>query len=182
MEQENKDFELMVSEGKRAWYELMLAAVFYSITIFLLLATIYHLITNYSFGLLIFDLYKIIGTGVYCFGMGIMFSVTKTIFIDVDENKLISRYIVGKIKYDVKSKVPHLEYIAVFNKNYNASTDYAEYEVNLWYNKNHHYKMFSFEKENDAFEFAKAVSTKLNIDLLDATQKGNFKWIDKTKI
>lgn len=182
MEQDKKEFELMVSEGKRAWYELMLAAIFYSVTVYLILLTIYHLISKNSFGLFIIDLYKIVGTGVYSFGMGIMFSVTKTIFIDIDENKLISRYVVGKIKYDVKSKVPHLEYISVFNKNYDAPIDNAEFEVNLWYNKNHHYKMFSFSKKNDAFEFAKTVSNKLNIDLLDATEKGNFKWVDKNKI
>ncbi|GAA4080330.1 hypothetical protein GCM10022389_28060 [Flavobacterium cheonanense] len=34
---------------------------------------------------------------------------------------------------------------------------------------------------NEAMSFGLLFSNKLNIDLLDATEKGNFKWIDKTK-
>ncbi len=31
-------------------------------------------------------------------------------------------------------------------------------------------------------DFGLLISNKLNIDVLDATEKGNFKWIDKTEL
>jgi hypothetical protein len=42
--------------------------------------------------------------------------------------------------------------------------------------------MYDFEKKELAMKFGEMLSTKLNIDLLDATEKGNFKWVDKSTI
>lgn len=39
--------------------------------------------------------------------------------------------------------------------------------------------MYSFENKEAAYQFALDISNKLNIDLLDATEKGNFQWIEK---
>lgn len=111
---------------------------------------------------------------VFLFGLGVTFSITKTIFIDVDKNKLISRYFIGPFYKDIFSEIPKLEYISVF-----FQSSHEEYEVNLWYNKNKHYKMYVFDNKNSAFEFANHAVKKLNLDLLDATEKGNFKWIEK---
>jgi hypothetical protein len=113
-----------------------------------------------------------------CAGLagGIAFSITKTVLIDIDKDKLISRYTVGPFSRDVLTVVPELEYVAVFLN----SKD--QYEVNLWYTGNKHYKMYFFEEKESAFTFATAISNKLNIDLLDATEKGNNKWVEKETI
>jgi hypothetical protein len=42
--------------------------------------------------------------------------------------------------------------------------------------------MYRFEKKEEAMNLAMITSTKLNIDVLDATVKGDFKWVDKTKL
>ena len=44
------------------------------------------------------------------------------------------------------------------------------------------FNVFNFEEFQPAFDFGLLYSNKLNIDLLDATEKGNSKWIDKTKL
>ena len=42
--------------------------------------------------------------------------------------------------------------------------------------------MFSFESKEAAYQFCLNISNKLNIDILDATEKGNFKWIEKDNL
>lgn len=81
------------------------------------------------------------------------------------------------IKVNYFSKIPILEYVSVFK-----NSQKEIFEVNLWYKGNKHYNVFNFEEFQSAFDFALLYSNKLNIDLLDATEKGNSKWIDKTKL
>ena len=38
--------------------------------------------------------------------------------------------------------------------------------------------MYVFEKFDEALELGKQLSNRLNIDLLNATKKGDFKWIE----
>ncbi|MFY7742427.1 MAG: hypothetical protein ACOVQR_07265 [Flavobacterium sp.] len=171
---EQKEFELIVSENKRSIWSLILASIFFTITVFSIL---YFIKIIYQLG---FDKIpvkfpaRMIELIVFSAGLGVTFSITKTILIDVDKNKLISRYFIGSFYKDILSEVPKLEYISVF-----FLSSKEVYEVNLWYNQNKHYKMYVFDNKNSAFEFAVQVVNKLNLDLLDATEKGNFKWIEK---
>lgn len=106
---------------------------------------------------------------------GISFSVVKAVLIDCDTNKLVSRFSVGPFSRDRRTEVPELEYVAVF-------LDAKEYyQVNLWYKGNKHYKMYAFSEKLPAFQLAEQVAKKLTIDLLDATEKGNSRWIEKTR-
>jgi hypothetical protein len=171
---ELKEFELIVSENKRSIWSLILASVFFTISVCLLL---YSVKIIYQLG---FDNISVkfpanmIKLIVFSAGLGVTFSITKTILIDVDKNKLISRYFIGPFYKDILSEIPKLEYISVFFQSSNE-----EYQVNLWYSKNKHYKMYAFNNKDSAFEFATQVVKKLNLDLLDATEKGNSKWIEK---
>lgn len=174
---ERKEFELVVSEKRRPIWMLVLASIFFTISI---CVVIYSVKTIWEVG---FDRLSVkfpanmIKLIVFSAGFGVTFSITKTVLIDVDKNKLISRYFIGPFYKDVLSVIPNLEYVSIF-----FEPTYEEYEVNLWYNKNKHYKMYVFENKETAFEFGIQVVKKLNIDLLDATEKGNSKWIDKTKL
>lgn len=96
--------------------------------------------------------------------------------IDIDKNKLISIYSVGPFSKKIPSVVPELEYVSVFLNSKDI------YEVNLWYKGNKHYTMYAFGEKQPAMKFGEQVSAKLDIDLLDATEKGNSKWIDKTAL
>ena len=109
----------------------------------------------------------------FCFAGGVHFSVVKTVLIDLDKDQLISRYCLGPFSYDSKDIIPELEYVAVFK---NGKDDF---EVNLWYKGNKHYNMYIFELKAQAMEFAEIIVAKLKLDLLDATEKGNSKWVDK---
>ena len=171
MEDQN-EFELIISEGSRRWYERALAIFFFSCALFFL----------YRLGCLFFenepdeDLFMHAAHELkpiaVCFAGGIAFSMTKTILIDVDKNKLISRYEVGRFSRNHIANIPALDYVSVFKNTKD------QFETNLWYARNKHYKMFFFSEKASALAFATMVAKKLNLELLDATEKGNKKWIE----
>jgi hypothetical protein len=174
MEQENK-YEI-ISEGKRAWYEIALASVFFSVLVYLIVMTFYQAYVNPDYALFLGNFCNTLSASGFLIVMGIKFSSVKDIFIDTDTNELVSRYRIGLFSYKVSSKIKEFEYVSVFKD----ADEY--YRTLLWYTGNKHYKMYFFEEEKPAFDFALMVSNKLNIDLLDATEKGNSIWVDKTKL
>ena len=176
MKENIKEYELIVSQGNRPLWMRILAALFFTYMLYL----VYELcLLFYYRGFSAFSsktlpsFAELIG---YSLSGGITFCITKTVLIDTDNDLLISRFCVGPFSHDVKSRVPELEYVAVF------FDSKENYEVNLWYVGNKHYRMYDFDEKKTAMKFAEMVSEKLNIDLLDATEKGNSKWIDKTKL
>lgn len=167
------EFELIVSQGKRPLWQRLIAAVFFAVLFYFLLQLLLVLF-YYGFGLhLMAQLVLTAGPMAYTLTGGVFFSVTKTILIDTDKDKLISRFCIGPFSRDVLSQVPELDYVSVFldGKGY--------YQTNLWYKGNKHYKMYAFDEKKPAMDFAAQVSERLKLDMLDATEKGNSKWIEQ---
>lgn len=169
---EKSEFELVVCEGEKALWEKALAAVFFGVAIFALMRMLYYTFIEPSAENALDDLFFVLRNGLSAVALGLFFSVTKTVLIDTDQDKLISRYHLGPFYRDRLSVVPQLEYVAVFKNQKD------EFEVNLWYKGNKHYKMYCFEGKDFAMKFAETIVAKLNIDFLDATEKGNSKWIE----
>ena len=165
------EYELVVSEGRRPLWMICISAVCFTVVLYGVYETI---LTLYNDGAEANWIQCMKNLEEICsfLGLGIASCVTKTVLIDTDRDILVSRFCVGPIHRDVKSKVPQLEYVSVF---FDAK---EQYQVNLWYIGNKHYKMYVFDKKGPAMEFGMRVALKLNIDLLDATEKGNSLWID----
>jgi hypothetical protein len=172
MEDIGKD-KLYILQGNRKWYELALGGILYSIQVFFICKMLYNSILYQSTKLFFLEL--ILNLKIFGLIMPIALSLTivKDIFIDLTKDKLETIYSVGVFKYRRYSKIPELNYISVFKN------PKEEFEVNLWYVKNKHYTMYTYEDYEGAMLFGRTISDKLNIDLLDATEKGNFKWIEK---
>ena len=175
MKESIKEYELIVSQGNRPLWMRILAALFFTCMLYFiyeLCLVIYYRGFSQIPPKALSGFVELI---TYSLSGGIAFCITKTVLIDTDKDLLISRFCVGPFSRDVKSKVPELEYVAVF------FDSKENYEVNLWYVGNKHYRMYDFDEKEPAMKFADMVSEKLNIDFLDATEKGNSKWIDKPK-
>ncbi|WNM19800.1 hypothetical protein [Flavobacterium capsici] len=164
---------IQIYSGKRSWYELVLAAVFYSITTFIFILILYYLTLEINYKESLIKLFEFFYYGLPCLANGLIFSMIKDIEIDTKNNSIHTLYKVGPFIKKVKTKAQEFEYVSVF------LTDKNVFETNLWYVRNKHYKMYEFEKKEDAFEFGEMVADKLNIDLLDATERGNNKWVEK---
>lgn len=174
--EKNDKLEISILAKKRSWYELVLAAIFYGIFIYLLGIVIYVIYLGISFILFIKLLTAFVSVGGFCFIYGLTFSATRDIIINVTDSIIITRYVVGAFSYDVKSNVTEFEYVSFFQDKW------GEYGTNLWYVKNRHYKMCSFESKEAAYQFCLNISNKLDIEILDACEKGNFKWIEKDNL
>jgi hypothetical protein len=175
MENDN-EYELIVSQGKLPLWRVIVASLFFSFMIYMLylLCLIFRKVE--------LDNVKpkgiagIIEIVAFCFAGGVSFSITKNILIDLDKGKLVSVYMVGPFSRKVIKALPELDYLSVFK------IDEYKYEVNLWYLGNKHYKMYTFNEKEPAIKFGILAAIKLKINLLDATEKGNYKWIEKETI
>jgi len=170
-----KDLEkgdIVIHQGKRHFLEIVLGSIFFAVFICLILEAIYFLISHGDFRLFFWKLYNILIWSGFLLVMGLTFTMTKSIIINPSTEKLISIYSVGMLNKKIESKIPELNYISIFKN----SKD--EFEVNLWYKRNKHYKMYVFENFDEALALGKQLSKRLNIDLLNATKKGDYRWIE----
>lgn len=103
----------------------------------------------------------------------IYFSYTINCYFDFEKKLFKREKTIGIFKYGKWKPLPELDYVSLFAVNANT------FEVNLWYKKNRHWDLYEKYNIEDAFTIAFELSEALNIDLLDATVPGDFKWIDK---
>lgn len=171
-----EEYELVVSSGNRSLVKTVLAAGMFTAVLYLLYEMVslcWHtefILANPKLPASYLQLIGIFLSG------GVYFSLTKTVLIDVDQNLLISKFAIGPFTKNVTTQVPQLEYVSVFRNSKDV------YEVNLWYYRNKHYKMGVFDDKKSAFRFADMVSDKLKLDILDATESGRSKWIEKEPV
>ena len=109
--------------------------------------------------------------------VGIGFCSRKRIYIDIVNSRFKPTIEVGPIKVGKWKTIFNYEYVSVFHQPL-SSGDYI-YEVNLWYDKNKHFKLYEQDSYKEAFLMGYELSEELAIDLLDATVPNDFKWIDK---
>lgn len=172
---ENNQNEIIVSEGKRPFWQTIIAALLYVFSIGLLLYFIsLLLVVDYDNTKQLNGASAFIKLSVFAFVGALRFSVVKTLYINLQKEKLKTEFAVGFFKYSYFSNIPVLEYVSVFKK-----PEKEVFEVNLWYKGNKHFNVSNFDEFEPAFQFGLRFSNRLNIDLLDATEKGNSKWIEK---
>lgn len=170
--------EIVVSEGSRPFWQTIIAALLFTLSIGLLLYFVYLLsIVDYENTKQLNGSASFLKLSVFAFVGALRFSLVKTLYINLEKEKLKTEFAVGIFKYSYFSNIPVLEYVSVF-KNPNK----YEFEVNLWYKGNKHFNVSNFDEFEPAFQFGLLFSNRLNIDLLDATEKGNSKWIEKEKL
>ena len=51
--------------------------------------------------------------------------------------------------------------------------------INIFHNTNQKIEVFSAYSRKEAFDIGSHIAFSLNIDLLDATENKNFKWMDR---
>lgn len=95
------------------------------------------------------------------------------------------------IKIGKWNPLPNVDYISVFATNENITVRALSAEttnafpiihLNLFYDNNKKITVYETKNQEDAFDVASHIADALLIDLLDATEKGDFKWVDKDKL
>jgi len=164
--------EILISQYKRPAWHFVLGGLLYIAAIGVASYAFYMLYKapeDYSYEK---DLGGNLTIALLLFVAGLGSSIVRTRYLNLEKEKLHTEFRLWFLKIDTQSSMPELEYVSVF-KNEGAEI----YEVNLWYEGNHHFNVDYFDEAKPAFEFATQFSEKLNLKLLDATVKGNSKWI-----
>ena len=164
--------EILISQNKRPAWHFILGGLFYLAAFGLAFYAFYSLYTapeDYSYEK---DLGGNLTIALLAFVAGLGSSIVRTRYLNLENEKLQTEFRLWFLKIRVQSSMPKLEYVSVF-KNEGAEV----YEVNLWYEGNHHFNVEDFDEAEPAFAFGSQFSEKLNLKLLDATVKGNSKWI-----
>lgn len=167
-----KQKEILISQGSRPWWQKIIAAIFFTGMFYYL----YLFIANYH----LFDPNKSprqaaapIKMIIYLFTGGVGFSLVREHHFDFNNRKYKINYCVGPIKIGQWKRFKKLEYISIFKKKSGI------YEINLWYNHNKHFTLFSCDDPLEGLDAGKQVAEKLEIDLWDATNPYDSKWMEK---
>ena len=163
-----KSNEIIIAQRQRPLWQIILAAALYTLCIY----AIYQCLSYWSIRWIAYG-NAYLELAVVSLGGALGFSVLTTLCFDLEKKKLKTILSVGFISTAYFSDI-ELEYVSIFKKNANSP-----FMVNLWYKKNQHFQMSTFDNFEDAFDFAILLSKRLNIDLLDATERWNSKWIEK---
>jgi len=175
---------IFVSEGKRPLWQVIIAALAFTICIAVLVFVIFILYVDHSmnaFG----DCVGILGFGFSALLLGIRFSVIVNIYFDLENRLYKKEYAVGPVKIGQWINLPNIEYISVFRQawtkdsNGDGMSDACghRYDVNVWHDTSKHFTIYSCDEPGPSFEVAKYLAERLKTDLLDATIPNDSKWI-----
>jgi hypothetical protein len=167
--------EILISQNKRPGWHFILGGLFYIAALGLAFYPFYLLYTYPDDTSIEKDLAGNLVIALLAFIAGLGSSIVKTRYLDLEKEKLQTEFRLGFLKFRFQSSMPKLKYVSVFN---NVGAEL--FEVNLWYEGNRHFNIMDFDDAQQAMDYGKLFSDKLNLKLLDATVKGNSKWIDKT--
>lgn len=160
-----------ISEGTRPLWQTITAALFYTgafVSLYLFYET-FSLDINKKRLTVYFDFLQITEILIV---LGISFSVVKDYQFDFKNNQYKIIHRIGSIRVGKWRNFQSLDYISVFKKSE------TKYLVNLWYNRNKHFSFGMSNKPETALNIGSELSKKLKIDLLDATDPHNSKWVD----
>ena len=165
---------IIVSERKRPYWQLPLAALFLTAGIGFLIYSLYKMYWNG-------DNTKPLGHSIesvmYLITIGVGLCYQKSVYIDTENSKFRSTFEIGPIKLGQWKTINNYEYVSLFHQPLEDGNKI--FEVNLWYDKNKHWELYEKYNYDDAFKIAFKLSELLNIDLLDATVPHDYKWIDR---
>lgn len=166
--------EIIISESNRPIWQIPVAAFLFTTAVGLAIMLIYKTqINNEQVTSIIGGFEPVILLTV----IGISFCSRKRIYIDIKKSRFKPTVEVGSIKVGKWKTIINYEYVSVFLQPQGGGS--YIYEVNLWYDKNKHFKLYEEYDYKEAFIMSYELSEELNIDLLDATVPNDFKWIDK---
>ena len=185
MDDNKKD--IIISEGNRPVWQVVIAAFLYTITVVTLITSIFDLefFVGPDFKL---HSSNYIRLSIFSFIMAVRFSTVKNILLDIKNKRYKTELAVGIFKMGKWKPLPNVEYISVFKQrtghdsNGDGTNDTVGeiYDVNVWYNTSKHFTIYSNFEFEPAFEMGKHIAVQLNVDLLDASVPNDSKWVELT--
>jgi len=166
---------VIISEGNRPLWQLIIAAIHYTA----ILALLFFFFAKFEFTT---ETKKLRGTlgllelAILLLTSALAFSMVKNFLFDLNERKYKIEYCIGPFHFGKWQKLPEIQYVSVFRQP-KQDGNYI-YEANLWYQRNKHFNVYESDIKAPAFKMGENIAKILNVKLLDATEPNNFRWIN----
>lgn len=176
---------VIISEGRRPFWQTIIAALLFTATIVLLFIAVVPLFVVFDMGTFI-GAVKFIFPAMLTFGYALKFSTINNVYFDLENRKYKKEIVVGPFKTGKWIELPEIDYISVFRQAWSKDSDgdgrtdssgYV-YNVNVWHNTSKHFTIYSNGYPEASLEMGRQLALKLNTDLLDATNPQNKEWVD----
>ncbi|MEE9406710.1 MAG: hypothetical protein V3V28_01420 [Polaribacter sp.] len=151
---------LKIVSQKRAWYERLLAAVFFSLAVYVIFMFYKNVSLAYSEKYYI-NSFKTLAGLIFLVGMGLKFSATLNHHFDFNLMRYRAYWSAGFFGFG------KWEYIRTLKRVTTFLNPRGECEVTIWDIKNNRYKIASFNKINDAVTYGRNLAEKLEITFLE---------------
>ncbi|MEC3906467.1 hypothetical protein VOI54_05525 [Tamlana sp. 2201CG12-4] len=165
---------VIVSEKQRPLWQRLIASMFFTAAIAFLIYILYNANWNDENSIHIGHNIKSV---IYLIAFGIAFSFHQSVYIDLKNSKFRSTIEIGPIKLGQWKTISNYEYVSIFHQP--LSDGEKIFEVNLWYDRNKHWELYEKYDYKEAFLMGFEISDLLQIDILDATEPNNYRWVDK---
>lgn len=170
--------EIIVSEGKRHFWDLFIAGIWFTIAIALILAGIYLSITASELeqGYECIDTFK--GAIIFLL-LGLEMSIVRSLYFDPVHRRYKKQSSLGPFNLGRWHTMPEIEYVSIFKQN--LANGGEIFNVNIWYAVNKHIVVYDNVELQPAFELARYLAIKLRVDFLDASDPHDKKWLEITE-
>ena len=168
----NDQEDELVYISKRPFWHFLIALVFYFI-IFLMVLKMFELL--YS-GKVLYGLRFVLAILVlFVCAAGLTF--VKRVYTNSGLKSIRFNFTLFRIPLGKDNVFRDVKYISVY-KNYSD----RDYEIKIWLSDTKKITVSVHLDAKSAFQLASSIANGLEIDILDATEKGNFKWIEKDNV
>lgn len=166
--------KLIISEGNRPFWQLIIAAIHYTAIVGLL----FFFLAGWEFTTKTTSLkrsFHLLEAAILLLPSAFAFSLVKDLHFDLENKKYKIQYCIGPLKFGTWKELPKIEYVSVFRQP--KKTGEYVFEANLWYAKNKHFKVYESPTRPPSWEMGRHIAQALNVRLLDATVPNDFRWV-----
>ena len=151
---------IKIVSQKRAWYERLLAAIFFSLAVYFIFTFYINVSLAYTEKYYIKS-FKTLAVIIFLVGMGLRFSATLNHHFDFNLMRYKAYWSAGFFGLGKWESILTLNRVTTF---FNSR---GKCEVTIWDVKNNRYKIASFHKVEDAVIYGRNLAEKLEIKFLE---------------
>lgn len=154
----------------------ILSALAFSLSLFFLI--IFFAGHNPLMPDLIYKKYQVgaLYTAIILFPLGILYSRTKNVFLDVESNRYMEQWQIGPIKMGSWEEMEEIDFVCVFKSKKASGPDL--FEVSIWFKSGKRKELFEYIHDEPVLNLGKMIAKKLKRDFKDSSNPHNPKWIE----
>jgi len=168
---EEREFTKLIYVSERPFWYFLIAFPLYYFTI----SMVFKAVELFSSGKVI-EALKFLLAIFFMFVCAAGLTFTKKVYTNAKLKTVRFNFTLFKIPLCRDSVFKNVQYVSVY-KNYSD----RDFEIYIWLSETQKKSISVHLDLQSAFDYALKIANGLEVDLLDATEKGNFKWIEKEK-